>query len=237
MEIKFTSQKPEYIELPHPVPAKKHIPDWYKNMSRFMGVPRKLDATSNNGVLEKSLTIKACVPVLDFFTSGYIIPLWQDVLVERELSGGLKFNWPDGDVPLIGEHPKAQVKESPFEKESDGTAIYKFLCPWRFKTPPGYSCFFFSPFYHRTDLEILPAIVDTDGMAEVNFPFLYKGQGRENLYSSGTPLIQVLPFKRDDWTHTVEEGSELETRKVKTMFFQSFSKAYKERFHKKKVFL
>jgi len=237
MEIKFTSLKPEYIELPNPTPAKKHIPDWYKDMSRFMDPSKKSDVTAKGGVLKKNTTIKACVPVLDFFTSGYIIPLWQDLLVQREDSGNLLFNWPNSDVDVLGEHPKDQVKGSPLMKDADGSVVYKFLCPWSFKTPPGYSCFFFSPFYHQNDFEILPAIVDTDDMDEVNFPFLYKGQGRENLYSAGSPLIQVLPFKRDDWTHAVEEGSDLQKQKVKTKLYQSFSKVYKDRFHKKKFFL
>jgi|TARA_R110000764_G_scaffold66427_1_gene138523 hypothetical protein len=236
-EIKFTAQKPEYMGLQHPRPAKKFVPDWYKKMSRFSGADRKMDVTSQKGVLEKSLTIKACVPVLDFLTSGYIIPLWQDLLVERTTGDETYFNWPNADVDLLGEHPVMQVKGSPIASEVTGGNIYKLHSPWRIQTPPGYSCFFFSPFYERGDLEILPAVVDTDDQHEVNFPFLFKGRGRENLYETGMPVVQILPFKREDWSHTVEDTGAEASRKLKTSFFDKFSKKYKDTFHKKKVFL
>jgi hypothetical protein len=237
MKITFTSQKPEYIELEHPTPAKKHVPNWYKDMTRHIGPQRKLDVTAINGVVDKYLTLKACVPVQDFLTSGYIIPLWQELLVKKGSNGTLGFHWPDSNVEVITDHRREQVHGSPLAEETDGGLIFKFVSPWRIETPPGYSCLFFSPFYHRGDFEILPAIVDTDGLTEVNFPFIYKGPAGETLYSPGTPLIQVMPFKREDWTHAVEEGSDLQRKKVTTKFFQSFTKLYKSKYHKKKVFL
>jgi len=238
LEIEFTAAEPHYIDLPHPQPAKKFVPSWYKKMSRYMGdhPNRKTDVISVNGELTKSLTIKACVPVLDYQTSGYILPLWQDILVENMPNGGTFFHWANNSFTLLGDHPVGQVKGSPLENETNGGTIYKFFNPWRIKTPPGYSCFFFSPFYHRGDIEILPAIVDTDGMKEVNFPFLFKGRERQTLIEQGTPIVQILPFKREEWTHIVREPRNHETAKERMHFWSRFSRQYRKSYHHKKTF-
>ena len=53
------------------------------------------------------------------------------------------------------------------------------------------------PFY------VLPAIVDTDKHPiNVNFPFFIR-KDFEGTLPMGTPIMQIIPFKRDIWTHEV----------------------------------
>ena len=42
----------------------------------------------------------------------------------------------------------------------------------------------------------MPSIIETDSYHQMNIPFLYHGQG-ERTFRQGTPLIQVIPFRRD----------------------------------------
>jgi hypothetical protein len=68
------------------------------------------------------------------------------------------------------------------------------------RTPKGYSTLFTAPFHHYDlPFQCLPAVVDTDNHPiPVNFPFLLR-KGFEGIIPSDTPIIQAIPFKRDDW--------------------------------------
>jgi hypothetical protein len=51
----------------------------------------------------------------------------------------------------------------------------------------------------KIGVTILEGIVDTDGYnAAVQFPFIID-EGFEGIIPAGTPIVQVIPFKREDW--------------------------------------
>jgi hypothetical protein len=71
---------------------------------------------------------------------------------------------------------------------------------WTVRTSPGWSCLF-TPAINRHDgrLQVLSGIVDTDTYhAPVNFPFLVTAVDGVYTLEKGTPLVQVLPFRRSD---------------------------------------
>jgi hypothetical protein len=77
---------------------------------------------------------------------------------------------------------------------------YKFINPRIVKNPPGWSCLFTHPL-HYDDLpyKCIPAIVDTDKHPiPVNFLF-FLNKTFSGLIQKGTPMIQVIPFKRQDF--------------------------------------
>lgn len=185
--------------MPHPRPANKFVPEWYKKMP--LNKPQKGD----RGLKILGPTIKTCTPVRDYLTSGYIIPAWSDIHIGAGDNGEL-FDLGHPSFSL-SYHDLGQVKPSPLEAFTDGKKVFKLNCPWNIKTSKGYSTLFFSPFYHASDLTILPAVVDTDVYEDnINFPFLVPPKGC--LIKQGTPLIQVIPIKRDVWGHTVRAGEE-----------------------------
>jgi hypothetical protein len=62
----------------------------------------------------------------------------------------------------------------------------------------------------RDDLPFycIPAIVDTDKHpSPVNFPFFIK-KGFEGIIDYNTPIIQMIPFKRESWSHKILEADE-----------------------------
>lgn len=110
--------------------------------------------------------------------------------------------------------------------------------PWAIKTPKGYSVLFVQPFHRESVFTILPGIVDTDSYTiPVNFPFVINDSNFEGTIPMGTPIAQVIPFKRDSWK--MEFGSEIErneqvnvTTKIRTKFFDK----YKSMFWNKKEY-
>lgn len=245
MKIEFFSTEDNYCGLPHPIAASKVVPDWYKKMPRSRypetdkTASRLVWADPEKGFVAGA-TIKECIPVRDYITAGYVIPLWASMVVHATDDGGNYFSWQAEDVMKVEQHNGHQTLGSPINESEVEHNTLKLGSPWLFKTPPGYSCLFFSPRYSEPQIEILPAIVDTDQQHEVNFPFVFRNNKdnlRDYVIERGTPIIQVLPFKRENWESEVKVKSEGFINGF-NKFTRSFALgAYRKFRHQKKKYL
>lgn len=236
-KIQFKT-KDEYASLPSIKPATFFMPEWYKKMSRHVNTSQKLDyIVGNNQKLKNNMTIKACPPILDYVTSGYIMPLYCDLFVENADTDYPFFHWMmDNDVMSM--HNISQVEGANFCPKGSNRLIFKLNSPHWIVTPKGYSCFFFTPRYCETyGIEILPAIVDTDTYHHVNFPFVYNlQQEKELLIQKGTPMVQIVPFKREEWQHTQSVIPQDQRRRFDSLIRSSLGKLYRKINWNKKVF-
>jgi hypothetical protein len=212
----------QFLELEQPKPASADIPSWYKNMQSYVGGSK---GTSDSGITNG--TIKKCIPVFDAITAGYIIPLPVDVYVKYK-DGVQTFEYPSFN--MVTTHSMEQAPEHPFR---NGVNFPKWMNPWSIKTAKGYSCLFVSPFHRDSLFTTLPGVVDTDTyIAQVNLPFVMNDSTFEGLIPKGTPMVQVIPFKRESWkmklgnSNDKEEALQSSTRlftkifdKYKTMFW------------------
>jgi hypothetical protein len=167
------------------------IPDWYKKQSKF--TTGKMEVGDNGN---PNHTIKACMPIFDMMTAGYTITLPADVYFE----GNGQIKWSTDLLSAVESHSKDQFNQFSIPEGYEEDIAFKFIQPWIIKTPPGYSTMFIHPTY-VPDLPFytLPAIVDTDKHPiMVNFPFFLK-KGFSGIIPFGTPIVQVIPFKRDNW--------------------------------------
>ena len=242
IEINFSVDEEFLDVIPHPVPAKKMVPKWYKNMSQYVqkDKPHPMILDEDDGKSIVNLTMKACIPIRDTLLSGYIIPLVSDLRAfHSSEEQGWTFHWsPRYDYhlnELISTHSVDQIKKSPLEKLSSNGTLFKLHNPWRIKTKPGYSCMFYSLPYHDHPFEILPGIVDTDGIHEVNFPFVWKPESGEYMLKKGLPFAYVLPFKREEYKHTVTKSDKkvLDNRRISATHMGFW---YRDFVHKKKKY-
>lgn len=177
--------------FPKPKRAGKHIPEYY----------RKLSAEMDNN--PQSGTAKRCVPFMEAITTGYIIPIWSDLYVKAE-DGEIEMTFPD-NLPMdqsIGHHDYQQLKDHPASDMSYGKNLLKFINPWVINTPPGVSCLFTTPMNHfEARFKLVDGIVDTDTYYQhINFPFVWTGGDGEFFIEKGTPLVQVFPFVRYEFS-------------------------------------
>ena len=236
-----------YVDVyPEPVPAKKMVPDWYKKMSRFVDTNEKslmlMDktGTKSDGMIGNR-TIKTCIPVRDVITGGYLIPIHVDFLIDY-VDRDNKKNPGIGHVnnrhgEHLGAHGIEQVKNSPVEKLAGSNLVFKINNPWRIYTDPGYSCHFFSPFFHDLPIEVLPGIVDTDAYHEVNFPFILRSEKINQLpftLKQGVPYVQVIPFKRETYKMKIGVESDQERERKFAKFNSVLAGWYRDFAHKKK---
>ncbi|HEX4793036.1 MAG TPA: DUF6065 family protein [Humisphaera sp.] len=169
---------------PQPFAASKGIPD------RFKRLPPELTVDG-----QQVDTVKKCPPFVDAMSSGYLIPIIADVEFTMTAQG-LEYK---SNVPVVDFHDSRQLTgESPQQM-----SIIKIVSPWIVRTPPGYSCLFTQPL-NRFDIpfQALAGVVETDKYYfEINFPMLcLLNPGQSFTLKRGTPIIQVIPFKRDAWT-------------------------------------
>lgn len=184
-KIKFISSHPEF-KLSPPIPSSRLVPEWYRTMP----------GSRNN--IE---TVKKCIPFLDALTSGYMITLDADVYWNEETK---KFH-SESPIDMQSDHDISQIQDVEIDDRFD-TQPHKWINHWEIKTPKGYSCLFIHPL-DRLDLPFysITGIVDTDKHPLViNFPFLFK-KGFSGVIPKGTPIIQVIPFKRDNWKSEISD--------------------------------
>ena len=227
--IQFICDEKELDYFPQPLPSSKHIPDWYKKLPTHINNQRIYQEGGANQ------TVKKCMPVFDAMTAGYLITLPCDVFVSRDAQGSPSFTWPI-KTKMVTSHPHEQASTLTIPK-GYGPEFLKWFNPWIVKVPDGWSVLFTQPM-HRDDLpfSILPGIVDADHFKlSVQFPFLLQA-GFEGVIPAGTPMAQIIPFKRVEWT---AEYSSLESQqKEKNLEAHSvlFENRYKKTFWNKKVF-
>lgn len=215
MKITFTNTTGADLESPQP--ASKLIPEWYKNTGSYVGNEKK--PNGNGGT---SATVKRCMPVFDAMTAGYIIESPADVFVSIK-DGGQWFEW--SDFNLIAFHPIEQAPEHPARKPYP---YPKWNNPWSIKTPKGYSTLFVQPFHRESIFTILPGVVDTDQYTPpINFPFVINDPTFEGLIPKGTPIAQVIPFKRDSWAMNIGSIKDLKnqasvTKRLQSKFFDRY---------------
>jgi hypothetical protein len=242
MEIKFNSIFTDIPEEFYPKPAFMCLPDWYKETKPY--VERK---SINNDGHDNTLlkTIKKCIPVFDSITSGYIIFSAMDIKVSSLENGSYYIEWPNTfniisnkvSTDPIQFHDFDQLTEYPFLEKRD--RVPKFINPWGIKTPRGYSVFVTTPMHRKLPFEILPGIVDTDkNHAPINFPFLFKEKNWNGFIPSGTPIAQIIPFKRDSWKMKIEEKEEDKKISLQQVFRMqsSYKSPYKKVLWTKKDF-
>jgi hypothetical protein len=216
------------FELQKPMLASKFIPEWYKKLESYMGGEKK-----PTGEGKTASTIKRCMPVFDAMTSGYILTTPVDIYVTQR-EGAPWYEWPSANA--ISFHPMEQAPEHP---SRNGLPAYpKFMNNWSIKTPKGYSCLFIQPLHRETPFTILPGIVDTDNYTNpVNFPFVLNDPKFEGLIPAGTPMVQIIPLKRNTWEMIYgKEKDKIQANQTNVTLRKTFFDGYKKLWWQKKEY-
>ena len=172
----------ETIEECLPRPAKNFIPKWFKDIQS-----------------EEIATVKNCPSFPDYFSQGYIIPMWTDV--KMSVSGNGFKNEPSAKRFSFESHSNKQMLD--YKKATfngiEGQFVFKAVSPWRIITPPGWSVLQLPLFYHfNQEWSVLPGVIDTDIHSEINQQILYHGDGKEVTIKCGDPFALYIPFKRSE---------------------------------------
>lgn len=204
-----------------PKPAIQCIPEWFKETQPYVdGVRAVRDGVTTH-------TIKKCIPVWDAMSAGYIIPTFTDIYVDS-VEGSPSYAWPAFNALGFQNHVQAPIHPS-----ENGYPFPKWMSPWSIKTDRGYSCLFLPPMHHPNDIfTVMPGMVDTDSYnIPVNFPFTLNDPAWTGVIPAGTPMVQVIPFKRDVFKMRLggDEERALESRsrsRLVSLWFNSYKRQF-----------
>lgn len=215
----------------YPTPASSSIPQWYKDLESYRG---GLKRPVLNGSTPS--TIKRCMPVFDAISAGYIIYTYTDLYISK-LMEDTHYEWPS--LGPIAFHPVDQAPNHPDRNGLSDTSSYpKWKNAWAIKTPRGYSCLITSPMHRESPFKIFDGVVDTDFYdAPINFPFVLKDWNFEGIIPAGTPIAQIIPFKRETWKMEIgDEKQKNEQEKTTNFLRTSFFDSYKNKFRQNKEY-
>ena len=234
--IEFKTDVNGLEEIAPVKPAKYFLPKWFKGMKDFVEVdavheknkPNYFGKKGDTAKKHTSGTVKRCPAIVDLITEGFIIPMWSDFLIQRDME---TFEWDNKNFQYgIEFHSKEQIKGWNLKKTDFPEGI-KFVNPWRIYTPPGYSVLFMTPTYQfEKRFTVLPGIVETDNYHHINFPSIWHTT-KDAVIERGTPFIQVIPFKRDKWNLDVSQMNTEDFKNdetEKTALSTKFKNAYRD---------
>lgn len=197
-----------------PGPTQNVMPDWYKEADRFAKRPdgeywkatKDICPVPKEGTTDdygKIPTWKACPAIMDAFATGYVFKTPCDLKFFKNKFGKI-------DVEISDKkYQDFCTKRTPMPQFEHPKGFYKdhfaWSSPWGLELPEGYSALFMTPM-NRFDLPFLntTGVVDSDKVHLLgSFPF-FIAEGWEGIIPAGTPYLQVLPFKREDWEHKID---------------------------------
>jgi hypothetical protein len=227
MKITFTPTT-EGAKLTPPEPVRMHLPKWYKDVPPTTPDVAPFPKSGN-------FTIKKCIPVLDYLTSGYLMRFTTEVaIMPEEGTDEQGFGW---ELPMamnmVDTHPHTQC---PILINGKRRPYIRFNTEYVVRTPKGYSCLVYQPLMHLENrFTFISAIIDTD-----TYDGEMKATGWINNQSPfvieiGTPMVALFPFKRDEWKMEVHSHLfDKQRSKVEALLHRKFYNFYKQYFHKKK---
>lgn len=236
-KIKFIAQNAfDFVTDPPPSPGSKVVPKWFKDIP-----PERDSIHPENGAKtygRSRSTVKKCVPFLDAFSSGYIWSLPFDIGVERTSDGVQTSYWKVNRtvyamVPdLWHRHTGIAVPEG------YGTNVWRLELMPRIITPPGYSVLVTHPL-NRYELPflVLSGVVDTDKNLMTIPVNLFLKADFDGILEAGTPMAQIIPFKRDSWESEYEKPvSDIEEHKHHFKHMSKLNRSYQTQFWSKKKY-
>ncbi len=229
LKIEFIPASEEAkLLVPAPKPAKLYIPEWYKNM------PVENTPQFNNVGDITNQNVKNCVPFLDAMAHGYIQESWTDIYINYD-GKSLSYHFPT--QPAIMSHRdnlSIQVLDNLFYETE-----FVWKEQWIPKLPKGYSVLYTSPLNNlNLPFRCLDAVIDADLYYHEHsgqYPF-YIYKNFVGLIPAGTPLYQIIPIKRNNWS-SIDKVYDGEQNKIKNALIRKhYFRAYKKLFWQKKTF-
>jgi len=190
--IRFTPIDNRLLESAPYINGPTNPPSWFKKIGKQGG------------------SLRRCAGTIDFLSAGATLPLWTNYRFRPDNKG----NWETGSDDYF---PSAVVggKEMPvgsvsgFDYSSTGecpmTAVRKIetgqypkiINPWRIETAPGWSTLMVPIYWEPNEnYTVIPAIVHTDFYHQMNVVLNIIGDSQFTI-RFGTPMAQLIPFKRD----------------------------------------
>lgn len=172
--------------------SSRFMPSWWKEM------PSKIDVKTELGFDQSYATMKRCDGILDYYNTGFMLPLWSDIQIKTTADGGWATQWADQTNPM-------NVYSNPPEflpKEFSNIIHFKIVSPWYVKEKTGVNFQWSHPFWN--DLEnitkyIIPsAVVNFKHQYSTNITMMFPKKDCTTQINAGEPLVRIAPLSESE---------------------------------------
>ena len=237
-KIKFTAQNEfDFATDPAPMPSAKAIPQWYKDIPSERPSIHPENGAPTFG--RSSSTVKKCVPFTDALSFGYTWTLPFDIGIDLNNETGVQTSYWKVSRTQYAMVPDLWHRHTGIAvPDGYNSIVWRLELMPRITTPPGYSVLVTHPI-NRYDLPflVLSGVVDTD-KSYVQLPInLYLRADFHGVLKKGTPMAQIVPFKRENWKSEYEgPRSPVEEHKAHFNHMSILDRSYQTQFWSKKKF-
>lgn len=192
-----------------PKPIVKTIPSWYRKSDKYLINKENGTPWEDPYIGGRIPNWKSCPAVFDVMGSGYCLRTPCELEFYYDVNGKISVR-PEDNTFLdfcTSRDPMDDFK-TPMGYDNNHFAWWM---DWGVQVPEGYSVLFTNPM-NRFELPFISTsgIIDCDKISvpgTVPF-FLFKGW--TGVLPAGTPYLQLIPFKRDDWESEINIKTEKE---------------------------
>lgn len=213
-----------------PKPAKLLLPQWYKDVPVHHTKDPQFTIGNHNS------TFKQCMPFLDSWSFGYIMTTPCDIMVEKNFDGSNVVLYSNDYFGITGTRGAPNKHSMPIPPDYYQNE-FTWQTHWEANTPKGYSSFYTHPI-NRPELPFytISGVMDTDNWYITgNHPFFIK-KGFEGVIPIGTPMMSIIPFKRENWKSGSRAMDKMEHDILQSKVRRHSSSGYKKEFWERKDF-
>lgn len=218
------------IEEIRPAPSSKFLPEWWKKIPYDTAIEK-------NRYKALSMTARRCPSFVDYFSSGYILPMWADTTLYFN-SQTKEWKWQCGN--LINSKFRIQFFDpSRFQDyghtnfyEKKSVAVWQFINPWTIVASPGYFVLQLPLLFHESsDFAAFPGMYDPYAINTDKLEIAIFEADKEIFIKRGTPLVQYVLIKKENFDLIIRDKNDkdlaFEERK-KTLKSTSFGTVYNQ---------
>lgn len=206
-QIRFTPVDNRLMDMPPIVNTVANPPSWFKKIHKNYG------------------SLRTCAGTVDYLAAGVTIPLWTNLYFK--LTPDSKWEYgaddmnPQAGMSAVSGFPYEATGSCPITsvREVEDSDFPKIINPWRIETAPGWSTMILPLHWEpSSDYSVVPAIVHTDFYHTMNLVLNLTGNSDFSI-RFGTPIMQLIPFKRSDDFNEILFNDESEYKYVATKGF------------------
>lgn len=176
--------------------TKKYVPDWFRNLPSTFSNPKSVIPIP---------TAKTCSGIINYFKSGFVIPLWTDAQfgytpINNGYTTTLQLTTQFADQTTQAQvHVQDQIGNEFMPNET--YLHFKVFSPWAFKCSEDIEWLWTQPTYnfkYPDELIMLPGSIEFKHNSNVFINFSirkHNAEGKPNLLTlnAGQPLVQLTP--------------------------------------------
>lgn len=185
--IRITPVDNRFMATPPYANGGQNIPQWFRQIHKGHG------------------SVRSCAGIMDYLSAGITVPAWTNFYFSPNVEAATwavsadSTNPPVHDFEFAANFSYTQTGKCPMTeaRKLEKMSYPKLITPWRIQTAPGWSSMLLPiPYDENEEFSVLPAIVHTDFYQVTNIVINPKTNTDFSI-KWGTPLVKIVPFKRD----------------------------------------